>query len=175
MSDFNVDQYFEDYYPYFQSLRKVQGYKILDVEIPINWDCGKLVKELTQNNTHVQTILTEQDDQNKMVAIVGSEKHHTFDLLFNRLQKVIKVNQEREEKNRLFKITVKKLENLFLNSNLDQLQKLVIDVDETPSIEFGEQNEINEQPIIHDDNIESDDDVLAAIAQKKEMVENNNE
>jgi len=166
---FNIDTYLEQFYPYFLSLRKVDGYQIIDAEMPNNWDVGKLVRELVPNNKNVQTILTEQNEQTKLVAIVGSEKIHTFDLLFNRLEKIVRVNQEREEKNKLFKVTVKKLEQLFIDSNLDQLQKLVIDVDDEKETEIGntDDTELNPPSIIDD----SDDKVLAAINQKKEQIQ----
>ncbi len=139
MSEFNIDNYLSEFAPYFLSLRMVENYNIIDVELPSNWDVGKLVRELTPNSTQVQTLITEQNEQTKLVAIVGSAKTHSFDVLFTRLDKIIKVNQEREEKNKLFKLTVKKLEQLFLDSNLDQLQKLVIDVeDENHEPELGQ-------------------------------------
>ena len=105
-----------------------------------------------------------------MIAIVGSSGTHTFDLLFTRLDKIIRVNQEREEKNKLFKMTVKKLEQLFIDSNLDQLQKLVIDVDVENDTELGNTDdvEINAPSIINDD---SDEDVLNTISKKKEQVQ----
>ena len=105
-----------------------------------------------------------------MIAIVGSSGTHTFDLLFTRLDKIIRVNQEREEKNKLFKMTVKKLEQLFIDSNLDQLQKLVIDVDDEKDTELGNTDdvEINAPSIINDD---SDEDVLNTISKKKEQVQ----
>jgi hypothetical protein len=105
------------------------------------------------------------------VAIIGSEQLHTFDLLFTRLDKIIKVNQEREEKNRLFKLTVKKLEQLFVDSNLEQLQKLVIDVeDEERETELGDTDDaqIPNTTKISD---ESDEEVLKKIEQKKEQLQ----
>jgi hypothetical protein len=169
MSEFNIDHYLEDFYPYFLSLRKVEGYKIIDVEVPQNWDVGKLTRELVPGATNVQTVLTEHNEQTKMVAIVGTDKLHTFDVLFNRLEKIIRINQEREEKNKLFKMTVKKLEQLFIDSNLEQLQKLVIDVDDQPETTFGSIDDIHNNPasVISE---ESDDAVLAAVVQKKEQV-----
>ena len=170
MNEFNIDSYLAQFKPYFLSLRKVDGYDIIDVEVPNNWDVGKLVRELTPNSKNVQTILTDQAEVNKMIAIVGSSGTHTFDLLFTRLDKIIRVNQEREEKNKLFKMTVKKLEQLFIDSNLDQLQKLVIDVDVENDTELGNTDdvEINAPSIINDD---SDEDVLNTISKKKEQVQ----
>lgn len=170
MSELNIDIYLDQFMPFLLSLRKVDGYKIIDVEAPNNWDVGKLVRELTPDSKTVQTILTEQDDQNKLIAIVGSEKFHTFDVLFNRLGKIIQVNQEREEKNKLFKTTVKRLEKLFLDSNLDQLQKLVIDVDEEEKeTEIGNTDDahISNPELITD---ESDEDVANVIAAKKTQI-----
>jgi len=170
MNELNIDTYLEQFYPYFLSIRKIEGYRIIDIEVPINWDVGKLVRELSPNKDKVQTVLTEQNEQTKLIAIVGAEKFHTFDLLFNRLEKIIKVNQEREEKNKLFKITVKKLEQLFIDNNLEQLQKLVIDVEEEKETELGntDEAEINAPSEISD---ESDDDVSDIVSQKKTQIQ----
>jgi hypothetical protein len=174
MRELNIDRYLEEFYPYFLSLRNVDGYRIIDVEVPFNWDVGKLVRDLVPGNSNVQTILTENNEQTKMVAIVGSEKLHTFDLLFSRLEKIIKINQEREEKNRLFKMTVKKLEQLFIDSNLDQLQKLVIDVEEEEKeTELGNTDNaeiVDKSNFIND----SDEDVLTAVTNKKEQIHTEN-
>ncbi len=170
MNELNIDVYLNQFMPFLLSLRKVDGYKIIDVETPNNWDVGKLTKELTPDSKNVQTILTEQDDQNKLIAIVGSEKYHTFDVLFNRLGKIIQVNQEREEKNKLFKTTVKRLEKLFIDSNLEQLQKLVIDVDEEEKeTEIGNTDDA-QIPNTELINEESDEDVAAAVAAKKTQI-----
>lgn len=154
MSEYNIDSYLIEFAPYFLSLRIVNDYNIIDVELPLNWDVGTLVHELTPNSKQVQTLITEQNKQTKLVAIVGSVKTHPFNILFTRLDKIIKVNQEREEKNKLFKLTVKKLEQLFLDSNLDQLQKLVIDVEEEnhePELGQTDDSKITAPPMINEE------------------------
>ena len=170
MNECKIDEFLEEFSPYFLSLRKIPGYCIIDVEVPNNWDVGKLVRELTPNNKNTQTILTEQDEQSKTLAIVGCEKFHTFDILFNRLEKIARVNKEREEKNKLFKETVKRLEKLFIDSNLDQLQKLVIDVDEEKETELGHTDDIS---LVNETQFpdESDEDIIQTIANKKEQIE----
>lgn len=171
MSEFNIDTCLDEFSPYLLSLRRVDGYRIVDVELPNNWDAGKISLELTKGNKKVQTVLTEQSEQSKVIAIVGSEESHSFVYLLDRLEKILRVNKEREEKNKLFKVTVKKLEKLFLDSNLDQLQKLVIDVDEEKEQEMELGNTDNVQiPMSEDINEESDDEVMAAISAKKTQI-----
>jgi len=152
-------------------LRKVEGYLIIDIELPNDWDSGKLSRELTPKNKNVQTLITGQNDHSNILSMVGDENIHSFDILFNRLEKIIKVNQEREEKNKLFRVMVKKMEQIFLESDLSQLQKMVLDApDENNSEpELGQTDNINlsNTEIISD---ESDDEVLAKINSKKEKI-----
>lgn len=172
MIEFNIDDYLNDFSPYFLSLRKVEDYKIIDVELPTNWDVGKVTRELISDHASVQTAITAQNDTTKIIAIVGSDNLHTYDLLFTRLDKIITVNKEREEKNKLFKQTVKKLEQLFIDSNLDQLQNLVIDVDENRGTEIGNVDgvKINTPSQIKDDFDMSDESVSEMINKKQEQV-----
>jgi hypothetical protein len=130
MKECNIHDYLIEFTPYFVSLRIIDSYLIIDVEIPTNWDAGKLTQELVEGAKTIQTLLTGQDkDSNiKIISIVGCNKFHTFDNIFDRLEKVIKVNREREEKNKLFKVMVKKLEKVFIDSDLNNLQNLIIDI-----------------------------------------------
>lgn len=173
MNEFNLDDFLMDFEPYFLSLRDVNEYKIIDVEVPNDWDVGKTVQQLIKT-TKIQTVLTEKTEKTKMIAIVGHKNHHTFNVLFAQLETIIKANKEREEKNKLFRLSVKKLEQLFLNSELNQLQKLVIDVeDETEdndNYKLGKTDNVNltQQEIINED---SDEDVLNSISKKKDLVQ----
>ena len=170
MNEFNIDNYLKPFNPYFLSLRKVEGgYLVVDAEVPTNWEVGKLSKDLIENHQTIQVLLTGQDEQIKMIAIAGCETYHGFDALFTRLDKIVKVNQEREEKNKLFKIAVKRLEKLVIENNIDQLQKLIIDVeDEEKETELGntDKAEIVTPPQVE----ESDEDVAAKITSKKDLI-----
>ena len=73
MNEFNIDGFLDQFAPFLLSLRNVDGYKIIDVEVPNNWDVGKLVRELTPDSKNVQTVLTEQDDQNKLIAMLTTQ------------------------------------------------------------------------------------------------------
>jgi hypothetical protein len=157
MEEFNIDQYLEQYFPYLVCIRCVDNYHIVDVQIPTLWDVGKLTETLSEDEKKLQTLVTSEDKTGKVISIIGTKKYHPFSVLFNRIGTIIKINLERESKNLLFKETVKKLEKLFINTDLDKLQNIVIDVPEplNEDVVVGNSDNINLPP--NDNNDEEED------------------
>jgi exoribonuclease R len=57
-----------------------------------------------------------------------------IELTLSKVLKIIKLNKEREIKERLFKETVEQLKNTFEKTNLDKLQKLYFDFEKDETI-----------------------------------------
>ena len=145
MEEINIDQFLNQFSPYFLSLRSVDNYNIVDIQVPNLWDVGKVSEDLTEGETKLQAVVTGQEKTSKIISIVGIQDIHSFGMIFKRVGVIVKVNLEREQKNILFKDTVKKLEKLFIDTDLDQLQNIKIDVPEeiNENIEVGNAENIN--------------------------------
>lgn len=169
--DCNIHEFLNDFHPYFASLRRIDSFLIIDAEVPTNWDVGKLTQDLAEGSKSIQTLLTGQDKDSstKVISIVGWSEFHNYNTLFARFEKIIKVNREREEKNKLFKVMVKKLEKVFIDSDLDKLQNLKIDIPEN-----GES--IDDVEVGHSDNVElrASEQKMSETLDSQEIVNKNN-
>ena len=58
-----------------------------------------------------------------------------------KIAKIIKLNKERELKEKLFKQTVDQLKQTFEKTDLDKLQNLYFDFDEEPELEIDEEQD----------------------------------
>jgi len=157
MDKVDIDGFLAQFSPYLIAIRQVPGYKVVDAKISNNWDPGKLVADLEPGLKSIQMVLTGKEEGFKIISIIGLEKAHTYMQLIERLDMIIRINREREEKNKLFQSTVKKLEQLFLESDLDKLNNLIIDVPDaritSDEIEVGNTDNIKlkTSPITEDE------------------------
>lgn len=102
--------------PYFFSLREIKDNVSLDIKIPAQWKIG----EYTEGQIKIQ----DQNDRNQLISIIGTSTKEGYNEVFTMAKKIIKSNQEEEEKIRLFNATVDGLKDLFMNSSLDKLKEL---------------------------------------------------
>jgi hypothetical protein len=112
----------EPFIPYLHSLRKLESYLTLDLKFPSKWVIPKnLVDEK-------RTVTFEVEDTNfKGVSFVMEISSTELESTINRVSKIIKLNQEKEIKEKLFKQTVEQLKKTFEQTNLDKLQGLYFD------------------------------------------------
>lgn len=124
---------------YLKSVRILKNYITFDMLFPTSWI---LPKKLPDNVEIVQT--HDQDDQ-LTTSLVCQNNREYVNLLENILDNIIKTNLEREEKERLFKMKVKELQNIFENEKLDNLKSLKFDLEEFNSI-INEEKEFDKEP-----------------------------
>lgn len=165
----NIDQFISGYLPYLIGIRAVEGYKILDIQIPSSWKFGTAVAQVQKNNKKVQILVASNDKSNIIISLIGDEQYQNFDTLFKHFDTIIKVNREREEKNRLFREKVKQLEDIFVNSDLDVLTNLSFEIKETQNDEID--NDTFKLPDSDDPNLvdtteDDDSEVLDSLNQK---------
>lgn len=94
----------------------------LDLKFPSKWVIPKnLVDEK-------RTVSFEVDDNNfKGVSFVMEITPTDLESTLNRVSKIIKLNQEKEIKEKLFKQTIEQLKKTFEQTDLDKLQSLYFD------------------------------------------------
>jgi hypothetical protein len=109
---------------YLKSVRILKNYVSFDMIFPTSWVMLKTKPEnieILQNENNEGGIITSFVCQNNKDFITSLER--IFDT-------VVKTNIEREEKERLFKMKVKELQNIFEKEKLDSLKSLKFDIEE---------------------------------------------
>ena len=110
---------------YIHSIRKLETYLSFDMKFPIKWSIPKNIVE------EGRVIAFEVEDQNtKGITFICPINEKEVSSILVKIGKTIKLNKERELKERLFKQTVEQLKQTFEKTDLDKLQNLYFDFDE---------------------------------------------
>jgi len=134
---------------YLHSIRKLKTYLSFDMVFPTKWSLPKSIVD------EGQIVGFEAENQNfKGISFVSSIDDSEVSKTMIRISKVIKLNKEKELKERLFKETVERLKSTFEKTDLDKLQSLYFDFDDgddTPELDV----ELDEDE--NDSNYEQDE------------------
>jgi hypothetical protein len=110
---------------YIHSIRKLKTYLSFDMLFPTKWALPKSIID------EGQIVGFDSDDQNlKGISFVSEINENNVSITLTKIAKIIKLNKERELKERLFKQTVDQLKQTFEKTDLDRLQNLYFDFDE---------------------------------------------
>jgi hypothetical protein len=126
---------------YIHSIRKLESYLSFDMKFPVKWSIPKSIID------EGKIIGFEVEDQNsKGITFVTPINELEVSTILVKIGKIIKLNKERELKERLFKQTVEQLKQTFEKTDLDKLQNLYFDFDEEIDTDLGGDldDEINE-------------------------------
>ena len=118
---------------YIHSIRKLQNYLSFDMVFPTKWSLPKSIVD------EGQIVGFEVENQNmKGISFVSPIDDSEVSKTMTKISKVIKLNKEKELKERLFKETVERLKSTFEKTDLDKLQNLYFDFDngdDTPELD----------------------------------------
>ena len=133
---------------YIHSIRRLETYLSFDMKFPAKWSLPKSIVE------EGQVVGFETDNQNlKGISFVSPINEKEISTILVKIGKVIKLNKEKELKERLFKQTVEQLKQTFEKTDLDKLQNLYFDFE---SEDVSPELDINEDLI--EDEIEDEQD-----------------
>ena len=117
---------------YLHSIRKLKNYLSFDMVFPTKWS---LPKSLVDEG---QIVGFEAENQNlKGISFVSPIDDSEVSKNLVKIAKIIKLNKEKELKERLFKETVEQLKNTFEKTDLDKLKNLNFyfeEEDDTPEL-----------------------------------------
>ena len=117
---------------YLHSIRKLKNYLSFDMVFPTKW---ALPKSLVDEG---QIVGFEAENQNlKGISFVSATDESEVSKTLVKIAKIIKLNKEKELKERLFKETVEQLKNTFEKTDLDKLKNLNFyfeEEDDTPEL-----------------------------------------
>lgn len=132
----NLYEQLSEIFPHLISIRKLENYVTIDVELPITW---KLPKKYVDEKMVVEQKSVKPEF--RCFSFATSFDEETLDKLFDNLKKIIKYNKEREEKERLFEEKVKELKSFFDKSDLTDLKGLEFQVNNEIKLTLEEDDE----------------------------------
>jgi len=121
---------------YLNSIRKLENYLSFDMKFPVKWGFPKSMLEESQIVPYETGL-----ENTKGLSFVSKIEDSEINATIAKIQKVIKLNKEREIKDKLFKETVDRLKTTFEKTELDKLKKLYFDFEsdyDPNSIEISE-------------------------------------
>lgn len=134
---------------YLHSIRKLKNYLSFDMVFPTKWS---LPKSLVEEG---QVVGFEAENQNlKGISFVSPIDDSEVSKTMSKISKVIKLNKEKELKERLFKETVERLKSTFEKTDLDKLQNLYFDFDDgedTPELDVELDDDDNDSDYEQDE------------------------
>jgi hypothetical protein len=134
---------------YLHSIRKLKNYLSFDMVFPTKWS---LPKSLVEEG---QVVGFEAENQNlKGISFVSPIDDSEVSKTMMKISKVIKLNKEKELKERLFKETVERLKSTFEKTDLDKLQNLYFDFDDgddTPELDVELDDDDNDSDYEQDE------------------------
>jgi hypothetical protein len=137
---------------YLHSIRKLKNYLSFDMVFPTKWSLPKSIVE------EGQIVGFEAENQNlKGISFVSSIDDSEVSKTMTKISKVIKLNKEKELKERLFKETVERLKSTFEKTDLDKLQNLYFDFDDgddTPELDVELDDDDNDSDYEQDEQTE---------------------
>jgi len=117
---------------YLHSIRKLKNYLSFDMVFPSKWS---LPKNLLEEG---QIVGFEAENQNlKGISFVSPTDDSEVSKNLAKIAKIIKLNKEKELKERLFRETVEQLKSTFEKTDLDKLKNLNFyfeEEDDTPEL-----------------------------------------
>ena len=130
-------QFVSKTFKYLNSVRVLKNYITFDMLFPTTWVMLKKLPEGLE-------ILQNNDKDDKIVtSFVCENKLNLIDAIETSVDKIIKTNIEREEKEKLFKLKVQELKSIFETKNLENLKGLKFDIEELTNLLQNEPEEIN--------------------------------
>ena len=124
----------EPFVEYIHSIRKLESYLSFDMKFHTKWSIPKSIVD------EGQVIGFDVEDPNmKGITFISPIGEKEVSSIIVKIGKIIKLNKERELKERLFKQTVEQLKQTFEKTDLDKLQNLYFDFD----VEDGLDSEID--------------------------------
>lgn len=127
-----------------RSVRKLKNYLSFDMEFPSKWSIPKSLIE------EGQVVSFESEDADKKgISFVSVFDETNISSTLSKIARIIKLNKEREIKEKLFKQTIEQLKETFEKTDLDKLKKLYFDFeDEQTELEIQDESETGEDTTV---------------------------
>ena len=109
----------ENLRPYFYGIRLHDDYFIVDLNVPSNWT----ILEMYGKNV-ASKINGGNKDNTQSISLFSSYNSAMVNEVFASAKLILKINLEREEKDRLLEVKRIELEKMFMENNLESLKNM---------------------------------------------------
>jgi hypothetical protein len=125
---------------YIHSIRKLKNYLSFDLQFPSKWSIPKSFIE------EGQVVAFESEDVNlKGISFVCPFDDNSLSTTLTKVAKIIKLNKEKEIKEKLFKQTIEQLKETFEKTDLEKLKTLYFNFDsQEPELDITDEPETGE-------------------------------
>lgn len=113
-------EYISSLRPYFHSLREIESNVSLDIKLPISWKYEDIVKPYRT----IKPLTQDKNDKFVLLSLIAVANKEGYDIIYACASEIIKHNKEEEEKQRLFQLKLKELEELFKSESIDKLRDI---------------------------------------------------
>lgn len=130
----NFYEQLELIFPYLFSIRKLETYLCIDVEIPTTWKLPKKYvdeKKVMEQPTNKENV--------RLISFVSEFESDDINKMFDNIKGIITWNKEREEKENLFNSKVQELKTFFEKQNLNSLKSLEFQIKKPIEIQFEDE------------------------------------
>lgn len=126
---------------YLKSVRIIKDYVTFDMVFPQTWMIPKKAPE------NIEILQNQDKDGSIVTSFVCVSNVTLINVVEETIERVIKTNIEREEKERLFKNKVSELKQIFEKENLENLKGLKFDLEEFANLitNTDEQNDTSDR------------------------------
>ena len=130
------------YTEYLHSLRKLESYLSFDMKFPMNWG---IPKSITEEDKIVP--FDSGDKSLKGISFISTMDEKEVSSVMSKISKVIKLNKDREVKEKLFKETIDVLKRTFETTDLETLKNLYFDfeIDEELNTDLESEMELDDE------------------------------
>jgi hypothetical protein len=131
------------YENYFHSVRLHDSIVLLDLKLPAKWEVKNL---LTNFNTTTQLKVNDQTDAHVLISFYSPYSPNEIKTLINDVDRIVKWNNDREEKNNLLNVKILELKKVFESNNVDSLRNINFDFKEEINVDLnGEELKLAEE------------------------------
>jgi hypothetical protein len=113
-------EYISSLRPYFHSLREISDNVSLDIKLPLNWKYEEIIKQYKT----IKPLTQDKDANFALLSLISHATKEGYDVIYLCAFEIIRVNKEEEEKQKLFQVKLKELQDLFKNESLDKLKDI---------------------------------------------------
>ena len=121
------------YIEYLHSIRKFKDYLSFDMKFPPKW---VLPKNFLDSDTCIPFELNGSN--HKGISFTTEINQDKIDSALNKIRKIIKINEEKEHKEKLFRDYVERLKITFEKNDIEKLEKLYFEFEEIPELKDNE-------------------------------------
>lgn len=117
----NIYENIEKYKDYFHSVRLHDSIFLFDLKLPARWEIKNV---LASAPSTTQIKINDQSESHILISFYSPFESESVNVLLKDVDRVVKFNNDREEKNNLLNMKKLELEKLFESNTIDSLRSM---------------------------------------------------